>query len=270
MANEAERLRWNDSEWASFWLRRALLTGAVTETLLRHARLAPGERVLDVGSGVGGATIAAAERVGPHGAVVGADISIPMVRLAEQRAAEQHVENVSFVTADIQCDDIDGAPFDVAISQFGVMFFDEPVTAFANIRRQVGPDGRLVFASWQAAAHNPWHVGHALAGLTAPEPEPLPGKSATGPFTLADPAHIAEVLGPAGWSDVACLRYRMTASVPLDAFVADRHLGFLGVPDELAGEAKRALDRHAERFRDGDGYTLPLAFNIVTATSSRP
>ena len=185
--DEAERRRWNDEYWASVWPRREQLTGAVTEVLLDAVGLAAGEQVLDIGSGGGTAAFAAAERVGATGSVLGADISVPLVGFATQRARDRGAANVRFVVADVQREAIDGAPFTVAISQFGVMFFDEPVVAFANIRAQLGPGGRLAFVCWQDPAQNPWFVGPSLAPFIAPPPPPAVGKSATGPFSLADP-----------------------------------------------------------------------------------
>ncbi len=183
--NEAERRRWNDEYWASVWPRREQLTGAVTEVLLDAVGLAAGEQVLDIGSGGGPAAFAAAQRIGPTGSVVGADISVPLVGFATQRARDRGAANVRFVVADVQREGIDGAPFAVAISQFGVMFFDEPVVAFANIRAQLAPGGRLAFVcagriqrrtrgssvrAWRRSSHH----RHPLRLARAP-----PGRSAS-------------------------------------------------------------------------------------------
>src|ERR1700761_7608863 len=99
-SNEAERRRWNDSAWAAAWPKRERLTTAVTDVLLGHARLQPGDAVLDVGTGGGVAALAAAETVG-DGVVVGADISAPLVELATARGEARAAANVSFVVADL-------------------------------------------------------------------------------------------------------------------------------------------------------------------------
>ena len=96
------------------------------------------------------------------------------------------MRNVSFCVADVRQDTVAGAPFDVVMSQFGVMFFDEPETAFANIHSLLAPGGRIVFSCWQPIERNPWFPGVALAGLVPPPPAPEPGKSPTGPFALGD------------------------------------------------------------------------------------
>ena len=191
-ANEVERRRWNDEQWATVWPKRERLTDAVTAFVLDAAALRPGERVLDVGCGGGKTSLAAARLVGPGGAVVGADLSTPLTALAERRAADADAQNVSFRVVDMQVETLEGAPFDIALSQFGVMFFDEPAAAFANIRAHLRPGGRIVFACWQAIERNPWFFAPAIANLLPPPPEPLPGKSPTGPFSLADPGRTAE------------------------------------------------------------------------------
>ena len=112
--NEAERRRWNDKYWASVWPRREQLTGAVTELLLDAVGLVAGERVVDIGSGGGTAAFAAAELVGPTGSVVGADISVPLVGYATQRARDRGAANVRFVVADVQREGVDGGPFTAA------------------------------------------------------------------------------------------------------------------------------------------------------------
>jgi SAM-dependent methyltransferase len=264
--NEAERRRWNDEYWASVWPRREQLTGAVTELLLEHVGPAAGELVLDVGSGGGTAALAAARMMGPTGSVVGADISVPLVAFATQRARDQGVANVRFVTADVQRDVVEGGPFNAAISQFGVMFFDEPAVAFANIRAQVAPGGRLGFVCWQAVELNPWFVGPALAPFLAPPPPPAPGKSPTGPFSLADAEHTTSILEQAGWSKVETARYARTVTVDRDAIVDDAQLTFLGVDDDRLPDARKAVEDHLAALRRDDlHYDAPLAFQVFTA-----
>lgn len=265
--NVAERRRWNDEYWASVWPKREQLTSAVTDILLGHLGLVESERVLDIGSGGGATTIAAGRLVGDGGSAIGADISAPLVGLARQRAVDQRAANVSFCVADVQHDTVPGGPFDVVVSQFGVMFFDEPATAFANIRRQLAPGGRFAFACWQSVEKNPWFVGPALAAhIPAPAP-PSPGKSPTGPFSLSDPGRVMETFTAAGWKTVEHTLYNLVVSVERDAIVDDGQLKFLGVPEESFEEARRGVDEHLERLRGSDGrIEARLAFQIFTAT----
>jgi SAM-dependent methyltransferase len=264
--NAAERRRWNDADWTSVWPRREAMTSVVTDVLLSHLELRDGERLLDIGSGAGAATLAAAKRVGPDGEVVGADISVALVELASRRAAEQGTANARFLVTDVQREPVPGAPFDVASSQFGVMFFDEPVTAFANIRRQLVPGGRLGFVCWQAMERNPWFLGPAVAPFAPSPPSPAPGKSPTGPFSLSDPARVHQLLTDAGWTSVNRAPYELEATVDWDAVVGDGQLKFLGVPDESLTEARRAVEAHLATLQTADGrIRTPLSVQVFTA-----
>jgi len=269
-ANRAERERWNNEYWTSVWPKREQLTSVVTPCLLEAAGLEPGERVLDIGSGAGIASLSAGALVGPTGNVVGADISAPLVDHANRRADTVPAEAaaVRFIVRDVQQEPVDGAPFDVAISQFGVMFFDDPVAAFTNIRSHLVPGGRLAFACWQPMDRNPWFVAPALTPFVPPPPRPAAGKSPTGPFAFAQPDLVHSVLADAGWSAVDRTAHQVQAVVTEDAIVDDGQLVFLGVPEDSLADARQAVDAHLAPLRRPDGrMDAPLAFQIFTATA---
>jgi SAM-dependent methyltransferase len=264
--NEAERRRWNDDHWVTTWPRREQLTRTVTPYLMEAAALRAGERVVDIGSGAGIAALAAAEAVGPAGQVVGADISVPLVGYATSRAADLGVTGVRFCVCDAQQDGVEGAPFDAAISQFGVMFFEDPVAAFANIRSQVADGGRLAFACWQALARNPWFTGPAVAPFVAPPPPPGPGRSPTGPFAFADAERVLSILTSAGWRDGAVALHEVGARVEESAVVDESQLRFQGVAEADIPAAMAAARAHLAPLRSADGVIeAPLAFQIFTA-----
>jgi SAM-dependent methyltransferase len=266
--NEFERRRWNDDYWTAVWPKRERLTAEVTGYLLAYASLQPGERVLDIGYGGGRTSLAAAQAVGSLGVVVGADISEPLSRLAKRRATDAGLDNVRFELADMQIDQVEGGPFDAAISQFGVMFFDEPVTAFRNIRSHLGPEGRLVFACWQPMEQNPWFIAPALAGLVPPPPAPEPGKSPTGPFTLGDPERSASILAAAGFVEIQRWAYQTEVEAPEDTLVDRDQLVFMGVPAEKLEAAEIAVEAHMRRFKLPSGLSrFPLAFQVFHAVS---
>jgi SAM-dependent methyltransferase len=230
--------------------------------------LQPGERVLDVGSGGGKATIAAAQAVAPTGTAIGADISTQLTGLAIRRAKEAGVDNVAFRVADMQVDDIGDGSFDAVMSQFGVMFFDEPVVAFANIRAQLAPEGRIAFACWQTFDRNPWFVGTALAGIAPPPPPPEPGKSPTGPFALGDHERTQRILESAGFANVRRTAHELIAEIPQDAVVDEAQLRFIGVPLDKMPAATAAVNAHLAQFESGPGIAkFPLAFQVFRATA---
>jgi SAM-dependent methyltransferase len=265
--NAAEHRRWNDPYWTHVWPKREELTGVVTQVLLDHLRLLAGEQVLDVGCGGGTTSLKAARLVGPEGNVVGADISRDLVDLARSRAAAQGAVNVRFVVADAQTAAIDGGPFGAALSQFGVMFFDDPLLAFTNIRALVSPSGRLAFACWRGMNANPWHIAHAVGHLIPSAPS-APGAVPAGPFSLSDAARTNQLLGAAGWADVDCAPYDVIVSVTRDALVDDDQPAFMGVPEDRLAEAHAAVTRHLAAFDQGDGrYRIPLAYQVFTAAN---
>ena len=265
--NVGERRRWNNAYWASVWPKREQMTSAVTDILLGKLGLLERERVLDIGSGGGATTIAAGRLVGARGTAVGADISAPLVDFARRRAVDQGAANVSFCVSDVQHDTVPGGPFDVAVSQFGVMFFDEPATAFTNIRRHLRAGGRIAFACWQAVERNPWFVGPALAAYVPAREPAAPGKSPTGPFSLSDPDRVTAILTAAGWKTIEHTPHELVVSVDREAIVDDGQLTFLGVPEDSFDRARRDVDAPLERLRGSDGrIDAPLAFQIFSAS----
>ncbi len=224
--------------------------------------LVPGERVLDVGCGAGGLLLAAARAVGPGGRAVGLDLSRPLIEVARGRLEAAGLRQVDLVVGDAQVDRAPGGPFDVVASQFGVMFFDDPVAAFANLAQQVVPGGRLVFSCWQAAEANPWWVGGVLARYRVEAP---PASIAAGLFSLADPDRTAGMLRAAGWAEVAHFPERRWAVLPKAALLPLDDQSLAGVPaaDRPAAVAETAT--HLEPFWLGAAYRVPLAFQVFTA-----
>ncbi len=170
--------------------------------LAAMAALAPqaGERLIDIGCGCGDTTIELARRVGPSGAVLGADISIPMLEVASARGRSLGLSQAAFVVADAQTHAF--PPANGAFSRFGVMFFNDPPAAFANIRRALSPGGRLAFVCWRAMSENPWMTAplEAARHLLPPQPPPVP--HAPGPFGLADRDHMKGILTAAGFAQI--------------------------------------------------------------------
>jgi SAM-dependent methyltransferase len=274
VANEGESKRWNDETWATAWPQRERLTEAVTPYVIAAVSGRPGQRICDIGCGGAGLSIELAKVVGPDGEVVGYDISVPLLRLARARAKDSGVPNVEFVETDVQTGPWDGPPFDVAASQFGVMFFDEPTAAFASIRGHLVPGGRFVFACWQGVERNPWHLGTALQSLLPPPRVPAPGKSPVGPFALGDDEYVRELLEAAGFAAVEGTPHETTVRAPASAVVDRTLFAFMGIAPEHEAEATLIAERHLERFAvagnetgDGEGvYDFPLAFTVYDAT----
>jgi SAM-dependent methyltransferase len=205
IANTAQAEHWNTGEGVAHWISNARrydrMHQPFTELILGAAGLQPGENVLDVGCGGGGTTLAAARLIAP-GQALGVDLSAPMLDLARSAAAEAGARNADFQQDDVQVRRFGPASFDVIISRFGVMFFEDPVAAFANIRSAARPGARLVFVCWQPLAANDW----LLVPQTALAAHVPPGDfgTVTGPgmFAFSEQDRVRQVLSDAGWEHV--------------------------------------------------------------------
>lgn len=181
------------------------------EELLAEAVAArPGGRVLDVGCGTGSTTLAAARRVGATGSCLGIDISELMLATARARA-EQEGSPASFLCADAQFHAFEAASLDMIISRFGVMFFGDPVQAFANLRRAARDGAELRFIAWRSAAENPFMTTAERAAAPLLPNLPARRPDAPGQFAFADQHRVHRILEEGGWAgieirpiDVAC------------------------------------------------------------------
>jgi SAM-dependent methyltransferase len=204
--NDAQIEYWNTSAGQTWSQHQAQLDRQLDGLGLEAMRvLAPekGERILDVGCGCGETTLQLAGRVGPSGAVVGADISEPMLEVARGRPVPEGSARPDFRNLDAQTADLGSGAFDGVFSRFGVMFFADPAAAFANIRRALKPGGRLAFVCWRPFADNPWMREPMAAAAPLLPPMPPPDPTAPGPFAFADGERVRSILGKAGFSGVA-------------------------------------------------------------------
>jgi ubiquinone/menaquinone biosynthesis C-methylase UbiE len=197
------------SSWAGrggrAWARRAdwheYAFAVFDPPLLDTAGLRSGDRVLEVGCGGGATTMALADAVGPSGRVVALDVSEPLCDQTRQRAANAGFTNVEVVVADAATFDSGGDRFDHVVSRFGVMFFDDPVAAFANLAGLLVPGGKCAFAAFRERARNPWvDLPTRILAAHLPDPSEL-GPEPQG-FAFADPAEVAQILTDAGLLDV--------------------------------------------------------------------
>jgi SAM-dependent methyltransferase len=166
------------------------------ELLRRACGVQAHEHVLDIGCGSGQTTCEAA-RLARAGSALGVDISAPAIERARELARARGIPNVAFERADAQVHRFPRDRFDLAMSRFGTMFFDDSVAAFANIGRALRPGGRLVMMVWQALERNEWQVAilRSLASVAAASAGP-------DPFSLADPPAVEEILTAARFADV--------------------------------------------------------------------
>ena len=194
-----------------------------------------GQRVLDVGCGTGSTTLAIARRLGAKGRCVGVDISGPMIAAAQARAEPEEGAPASFVRADVQAHAFEPASFDLIVSRFGVMFFDDPVLAFANRRRAARDGAELRVIAWRSAAENPFMTTaeRAAAPLLPDMPARQPG--APGQFAFADRHRVCAILEESGWAGIDIRPIDVDCTLPEKELV--RYLTRLGPVGLILQEA---------------------------------
>jgi SAM-dependent methyltransferase len=279
-ASNAEQIAyWNSAaarRWLSLDAKQDVVFAPITEALFGRARLVAGERVLDVGCGGGGTTIEIARRVGRSGRAIGLDVSSPMLDEARRRAPLG--SPIDFILADAATHGFAPASFDALVSRFGVMFFADPVAAFANLRGALKPGGRIVFACWRAAKLNAWQMTPLRAALRCVPRLPEIGPDGPGPFSFADDGRVRRILERAGFAAVEL------AAIDLEIDIAAGQ-GFESAvaTAQSIGAASRAMEGRPEHERAAAieeiraalaplrrGETLPLGAAIWIVEAVNP
>lgn len=202
--SNADQIAYWNSAVADRWARRQAEIDAMmspfTDVLLGAANLGPEGpwRILDVGCGAGETTLLTAQ-IGHE--VTGLDVSTSLLKLAKARAQKADLASVTFFLGDASRLFID-PPFDLIMSRFGVMFFDDPPKAFANLAKMTKTGGRIVFVCWRAPAQNQWVTlpMSALDGLV--EAGGAKQVDGPGPFAFADPNKVRSILKGAGFDNI--------------------------------------------------------------------
>ncbi len=274
-ANAQQIEFWNGTvgqRWAKLQDRIDLLLNNITDALMPFAGAKAGERVLDIGCGTGTTTLRLGMSVIPGGSVAGVDISTPMLDVARARAQAMNAE-IPFVQADASLHDFQPV-FDLVFSRFGVMFFDDPVAAFKNIRKAMVPKGRLAFVCWRAFPENAWAFAPFSAAKHLLPEQPPADPTAPGPFAFADPERLRKILGDAGFANIRIEKLDTTANMGADLDQAAEEALNVGPLSRAAtdlDEATRAKIREAVKgalasYRTPSGITPGVACWLVGAT----
>jgi SAM-dependent methyltransferase len=267
---------WNGpggQRWANRQQTQDVLLKPVADLLIDRAGIMGGEHVIDVGCGSGALSIAAAEKAGSTGYVLGIDVSGPM--LARAREVVPRGMPVDFALADATVYPFEVESFDLLISRFGVMFFAEPARSFANLRRALKPVGRLAFACWREPRENPFFMAPLQAVYKHVAKLPQLGPEDPGPFSFASQQRVKRILGEAGFSGIAM----EPCDLALDPAIG-RGLDFAVQSALEIGPAARALAEQppevasaaAQSVREAlapyvKGQTVPLGASIWIVTA---
>lgn len=260
-------------QWLDEQSRQDAFLRNINRVVLDRAALKTGDAVLDIGCGTGDLSVDAAKVVGETGRVLATDISEPLLARAAERLSA--FPQASTLLADGQTADWPKPPFDHAISRIGVMFFNDPPRAFANIARALRSGGCMTFAAWAPAAVNPyWSEPQKIAVRRFGQP-PKVAPNTPGPMGLADRALTIERFHEAGIEDVAVEPVNLSLTFDHGALaLADLMLRIgpaarvarLFDATEAESEALRDdLAQWLSTYDDGGIVRLPAVINLIEA-----
>lgn len=240
--------------------------------LVGDARLRPGHRVLDLGSGTGYPAVLSAQAVGNGGEVIGLDVADEMLEVARRKAKALGLANVAFRHADVSTLPFEANAFDAVISRFCLMFLPDVPKAAAEIARVLKPGGYVAAAVWSTPDKNPFilapiNVIKTFTDVPAAAPEQ------PGIFRLAKPGDLLGMMARAGLTPLA--DDEVTGESPfaspqeyldnlLDIAAPIQNL-MAKLTDDQREAAKDGIKRAVESYRRGAGLALPMTIRVVTA-----
>lgn len=255
-ANAGQIEFWNGEVgrlWSDQVEDRETLTAEVTAILSRLVNR--GDRILEIGCGGGGLSLALAAAAGVSGEVLAVDVSVPLLDRARQRATAAGLNNLQFRLVDAQDAELPPAHFDLLVSQFGVMFFADTTGAFANLRRSLRSGGLARFAVWGPIDRNPFFGIPRAAAVAQLGPPSVPPGQGPGPFGLSNPEQARLHLVNAGFLDAASAAVDVTLSVAGDATATGEALLHTGPAAALLRQKDGTdADRRAIAARIVEGF----------------
>jgi ubiquinone/menaquinone biosynthesis C-methylase UbiE len=232
------------------------------------------DQVLDIGCGNGQSTRDAA-RLALEGSALGVDLSSAMLAVARRRAAAEGVTNVDFRHADAQTYTFAPGTFDIAISRFGAMFFENRTAAFTNIAAALRPGGRLALLVWQDVRKNEW-IMTVRETLAAGRDLPMPTVGVPGPMALSDPDDVRNLLSGSGFESVGFTSIEEPVWFGADAHAAYGFVGEIGIvkglsedldPDTKAAAHER-LTAALRAHETPEGVRFDSAVWLISATKA--
>jgi SAM-dependent methyltransferase len=250
--NSEQIAEWNGVLGQTWAAKQREIDGIVVpfgDAALKAASPQPGERVIDIGCGCGDTSIQLARMVGAAGAVLGVDVSAPMLEVARARVALEPCAQLVFREADAS-----EAPLpagnDLLFSRFGVMFFSQPTPAFGHLRKSLRAGGRCVFTCWGAPRDNPWAMVPLMAARETLRVTPPPvDPNAPGPFAFADEERVRTILADAGFAQIEFRRF-------------DTEL-FIGATPRAAAEGSARMGPVSRLVRELGTEHLPAVLDAI-------
>lgn len=269
---ESQRQDWNRvaggwEKWDRFFDEQMAF---LNHRLVADARVRPGMRVLDLGSGTGYPALLAAQTVRTNGQVIGVDLAAQMLDAARRKATSLKLSNLTFQTGDVTSLPFEQASFDAVTTRFCLMFLPEIQKAVTEIARVLKPNAWLASAVWSAPDKNPYlkiPIDIIKQFIEIPPPDP----TAPGIFRLAKPGDLAGMLQPAGLVDISEQEFLGDVqfsvaeeyfSSLMDIAAPIQNLWTKLSPTQQTGARERIIQT-AGQYRKGAVIALPIAVRMV-------
>ena len=180
--DEDQAQRWKGSAGCAWVEAQQMLDRTLQpfeDLLVAEVAASGAKRVLDVGCGTGSTTRAVARLLGTGSAAVGIDISEQMIDAARMLTGQEG-SHATFVCDDAQKHVFGAQKFDLIMSRFGVMFFEDSVRAFANLRSAAADGCRMRSIVWRSPAENPFMTAAERAAAPLPRAGPRGCRAGSG------------------------------------------------------------------------------------------
>ena len=278
--NQDQKEFWNEKKgkiWISLEKNIEKMLGPLGDHAINTLKPKVGEKILDVGCGTGSTSLKLSKLVGKEGLITGIDISEPILGFAKKQANVKRIKNIKFVLADAQNFQFSENNYDAVFSRFGIMFFEDPITAFKNIRKSLKDKGRLTFICWCSREENDWiNLSSNIASQFLELP-PKANPKDPGPFALEDHRYIEEILINSGWKNIVIKNHgeKIIVGETLDSsaeFLS--RMGPMSVPFENANEQTKekvisALKECYSKYLTPKGVEFHFSSWIVSALNSQ-
>ena len=247
-----QRQEWDtvSSGWRAWWKAFEQSVQPLSDRLIALAHIEPGQRVLDIATGIGEPAVTAARRVGPAGRVVAIDQSPQMLAIARERVAELGLQNIEFRELDAERLDLLDGKFDAALCRLGLMLLPQLVSALELVRQHLVPGGRFAAAVWSTPQKAPVLSLPSVVFRRYIE-MPAPPAGMPGPFSLSDRSALEQAFARAGFSEVHSELMELTLELPS----ASDYTGFIravspSINALLAGQSAEQQERIWQAIRD--------------------
>ncbi len=267
---------WNDKsgpKWVKLDDSMNERFSTLTDELFRRADINENDNVLDIGCGGGETSFRASQLVGSNGYVLGADISDTLLHLARSKYSK--VDNLEFNLCDAQSHKFQSNSFDRIISRFGVMFFDDPVAAFKNVRSSLKVGGSLNFVCWTEIMQNEFIIDGAEIITKHTQVNLPPVTREPGPFGLSEKSYVEEILTASGFKNIKIDTVQTTISTRDSVQQAANILMNIGprakmlsrkdISDETMLQIKSEIEELCKSKQIGNEITYKACLNYVSA-----